>query len=64
MKLKFVSHGESFQELHLQLKPHFAALYMYLHYALFKNSDHDMRVAQIDEVIRELHVTPKSQFGR
>ncbi|KAL3985224.1 hypothetical protein ACH3XW_37735 [Acanthocheilonema viteae] len=38
-------------------------LYLYLHYTLFKNSDHDMRIAQIDQTIHELHGRPKSQFG-
>ncbi|EJD73875.1 hypothetical protein LOAG_18737 [Loa loa] len=38
-------------------------LYLYLHYALFKNPDHDMRIAQIDHAIHELHNQPKTQFG-
>ncbi|CAG9533770.1 unnamed protein product [Cercopithifilaria johnstoni] len=38
-------------------------LYPYLHYALFKNPDHDIRISQIDQTIRELHSGPKLQFG-
>uniref|UniRef100_A0A0R3RT74 DUF7153 domain-containing protein n=1 Tax=Elaeophora elaphi TaxID=1147741 RepID=A0A0R3RT74_9BILA len=38
-------------------------LYLYLHYALFKNPDHDLRIAQINQAIHELHGRSKSQFG-
>ncbi|EJW73976.1 hypothetical protein WUBG_15115 [Wuchereria bancrofti] len=38
-------------------------LYLYLHYALFKNPDHEIRVAQIDQAIHKLNDRPKSQFG-
>ncbi|VDK70063.1 unnamed protein product [Onchocerca ochengi] len=38
-------------------------LYLYLHYAVFKNPDHDMRIAQIDQTIHKLHDRFKSQFG-
>ncbi|VDK87398.1 unnamed protein product [Litomosoides sigmodontis] len=38
-------------------------LYLYLHYALFKNPDYHVRIAQIDQTIRELNDRPKSQFG-
>ncbi|VDN05908.1 unnamed protein product [Thelazia callipaeda] len=38
-------------------------LYLYLHYALFTNPDHELRTAQIDQAIRDLHLRPKSLFG-
>lgn len=38
-------------------------LFPYMHYAIFKGSDHDMRIANIDEVIREMNLRPKCQFG-
>lgn len=39
------------------------ALYLYLHYALFKNPDQHVRIAQIDQTIHELNSCAKSQFG-
>ncbi|KAM3717708.1 Uncharacterized protein ACO02O_01725 [Dirofilaria immitis] len=38
-------------------------LYLYLHYAIFKNPDHDIRIGRIDQAIHELHNRSKSQFG-
>uniref|UniRef100_A0A915BM12 DUF7153 domain-containing protein n=1 Tax=Parascaris univalens TaxID=6257 RepID=A0A915BM12_PARUN len=38
-------------------------LFPYMHYAIFQGSDHDMRIANIDEVIRGMNLRPKCQFG-
>lgn len=38
-------------------------LFSYLHYALFRCPDREKRLANISEVIRELSVRPKCQFG-
>uniref|UniRef100_A0A915Q4K5 DUF7153 domain-containing protein n=1 Tax=Setaria digitata TaxID=48799 RepID=A0A915Q4K5_9BILA len=54
---------KTFNEYIAYKVPIIPTLFLYLHYALFKNPDHDMCVAQIDQSIRELHGRSKSQFG-